>query len=645
MIRLFSYACWLLIALSANATHIVGGDMTYQHVKDSQYEVTLHLYIDCELGNPGAISLDYEANISYFDAKTNALLSYDPLNVLTQVNVEQLNYKCLKIEPNACVKQFTFSYLKVIKPGSNGVVISFQRCCRNRSITNLIDPEDIGATFFTTVPPVAIVENNSSAVFSKLPPNFLCTNAPLVFDHSATDMDGDSLVYSIMKPYEGADPLQNRPIPANNPPYNKVRMNTGYTEADMMRGTTLLQIDSKTGMLRVTPSLVGQFVVAVRVEEYRDGKKINEGFRDYQLNVLDCAIEVIANFSTPSTSCDKELYFENMSLGESLSYAWDFGDESIAEDVSSSRQGEWTYAEPGTYTIQLIVSTVLCSDTFAQNVTILPTRFIDARFDASSREACDSLTVVFTSTSDSATSMRWTLGDGSPILQNRKEVEHTFRSPGVYTITLDLVDSNTCNIKDDTSMTVEVLATQRRKVNFEVDYKVGCEADGVVRISEVENNAETYRWVMSDGTLWENKSNSQHTFSSTGYHTIQVYTTDTGRCVVNDSARKEVYISNVNSLIDGITLYNIFTPNNDQYNDCFTIDMENTDCISVRFKIYNRWGEQVFESGEDNNCWDGKDYSTNIDLPEGEYFGIYKFNIEGDEKEYTLSNVINLLRN
>ena len=302
MTRILTLLLILFQLTAANATHIVGGDINYEYLTGNSYKITLNIYIDCVNGTQGAINSDREAIISYFNAETNTLIEYDELALLSEEDVAEVHYKCLKVEPNACVKQFSFSYTKELDPGDDGIIITFQRCCRNHTISNLVNPMDVGATFWTKIPPKQTVVNNSSAVFQKLPPNFLCTDAPLVFDHHAVDKDGDSLVYSLILPYEGATPDQPRPIPASNPPYNSVTMKAGYGVTNMMNGTVRLQINPTSGELRITPSEVGQFVMAIKVDEYRNGVKINESFRDYQLNVIDCSFDVIANFSCPERS-------------------------------------------------------------------------------------------------------------------------------------------------------------------------------------------------------------------------------------------------------------------------------------------------------------------------------------------------------
>lgn len=644
MKRLLTYISILTFAFSASATHIVGGDVTYEHITQNEYIVTLHLYIDCVNGTQGAINLDTVANISYFDAVSNTLLSYDPIPVLTKINVEKLNYKCLKVEPNACVQQFSYSYNKTIEPGPNGVIIAFQRCCRNKTITNLLNPEDIGATFFALVPPVSQVINNSSAVFKNLPPNFLCTSAPLVFDHSAEDKDGDSLVYSILLPYDGATPFSPRPVPANNPPFKEVLMSSTYGVANMMNGTVLLQIDPITGLLRVTPSDAGQFVVAIKVDEYRDGILINEGFRDYQLNVIDCEIDLIANFAGPDLSCKKEITFDNMSLGESLRYLWDFGEEDRTNDVSSDEDGQWTYSKNGTYNVQLIVYNDACKDTFSKPITILPVRYVSTHLDARPVLGCDSLTVFLNNTSDSATQYTWDFGDGSAKIINKEVKSHLYSKPGTYILSLSLVDSNTCNITDDTAIRIVINESTLHDVDFNLSYKTGCLADGLVNITSVQNEQDLHKWSISDGTEWDNNKKTAHRFKTKGYYTISLWSTDTSRCAANDTVTKEVYIEEVESAVEGIELYNVFTPDGDTYNQCFSIDVEKRDCIDIEYYIYNRWGELVYQAQGASDCWNGKDDRSGKDVPQGEYFGVYLINIKGDSEQHRLSNVISLIR-
>ncbi len=66
-----------------------------------------------------------------------------------------------------------------------------------------------------------------------------------------------------------------------------------------------------------------------------------------------------------------------------------------------------------------------------------------------------------------------------------------------------------------------------------------------------------------------------------------------------------------------ITLPESFTPNNDGTNDKFAVTVQGL-YIRYSIKIFNRWGEIVFESNTPNESWDGKRNGT--DQPQGTYY-------------------------
>lgn len=634
---LIPLACILIIS-RAEASHIVGGDITYKYVGDDNYQIDLHLYVDCFNGIPLAIELDREVNVSFYNTRTNEFIDNDALDVIAEVNVQELNYNCLSNEPNACVSQFTFSYTKKLFPGEDGITIAYQRCCRNKTINNIIDPANTGATFFTEIPPVSVVKDNSSPVFDKLPPNFLCTNAPLIFDHKATDVDGDSLVYSLILPYLGADPTFNRPIPASPPPYNQVIMNNPYTLSDMMGGSVKLQIDPETGLLQVTPSDVGQFVMAVLVEEYRDGVKIAEMHRDYQLNVIECSFNVSADFLAEGDECDSIRTFVNRSLGNGLSFIWQFedGEESTSRDVSK------TYAEPGTYKVSLIAYADNCRDTIIKLVTVNGVDYIDADLTAAPLIGCDSLTVHLQTTQHDTLRNVWDFGDQKGPYLDTIISEYSYGTPGSYLINYQVIDKSTCDESKDTSVYAYVYPSKHYKIDFNLETLSGCESNGIVHIYQ-DSFSGPYLWEIEDEAMYYDSVLTQYKFDNQGTYNFTLRSVDTGYCIINDSLTKSIYVDVTEDVEKAISLYNVFTPDqNDDLNKCFEVDLANRDCAELVYIIYNRWGEVVFEGGSDD-CWDGTHYQNGNELPEGEYFGVYELTTFDDSKIRT-SNVISLIR-
>jgi PKD repeat protein len=137
----------------------------------------------------------------------------------------------------------------------------------------------------------------------------------------------------------------------------------------------------------------------------------------------------VASFNAGSVCLGEPVQFNNTSAG-ATSYLWDFGDGSA---TSSLQNPTHTYTVGNTYTILLIASDGICSDTVSQTVTVNPPPNVS--FTANVTSGCDSLTVTFTNSTTGATSYTWDFGDGfgsgdvNPV--------HTFSTPGIYSVTLN----------------------------------------------------------------------------------------------------------------------------------------------------------------------------------------------------------------
>ncbi len=359
------------------ATHIVGGEMTYTYLGNNQYKLRLDLYIDCINGNPQAIDSDKTALFGIFYGNTRQMVPGYPISVGRSgpERITKTNYNCIAVQPNACVDHYWYERTVTLSPRTGGYYISFQRCCRNGTISNIIDPGGAGANYWTFIPNANQVGNNNSAVFKELPPNFLCTNTALRFDHSAKDPDGDSLVYSLTTPFTGGNRDFPRPDDGasgqlDRPPFDVISWRNAYTAQDPINGFPKMNIDSQTGFLTLTPTQAGQFVVGISVKEYRNGVFINETIRDYQFNVQACVINVMSSFFAPKFICGYEYLFTNYSQGAQR-YFWDFGVADQTDDTSNQTKPLFKYPRPGTYTVMLVAYKNNCSDTFRLTVNVV----------------------------------------------------------------------------------------------------------------------------------------------------------------------------------------------------------------------------------------------------------------------------------
>lgn len=80
---------------------------------------------------------------------------------------------------------------------------------------------------------------------------------------------------------------------------------------------------------------------------------------------------------------------------------------------------------------------------------------------------------------------------------------------------------------------------------------------------------------------------------------------------------------------------NVFTPNNDGRNDFFKVNVENiNDCFDkFTIKIYNRWGQLVFDDNDFGYKWDGRDKHGKV-MPDGVYFYMIDGNFRSESFDY-----------
>lgn len=282
------------------ASHIVGGEFELIHISGNLYQLNLIIYFDKINGAPGAKDQGANAPVaSIFRKRDGALMTNVTLPLIEEKPVEYTQPECSN--DGLKTDRLFYSATIVLSPDTyddpDGYYVSWQRCCRNYSITNIfskppsqnvaLDPEAAGQTFYLEFPPVVKNRepfyNSSPRLFRPLS-DYGCPNRPYYVDFTGVDDDNDSLVYSLATPFNTQ--LTTALPPAGPAPYPPVTWQPGFSPTNIMRGAPDLKI-SKDGLLTVTPTLQGLFVFAVKVEEFRNKTKIGETRRDFQMLVTD----------------------------------------------------------------------------------------------------------------------------------------------------------------------------------------------------------------------------------------------------------------------------------------------------------------------------------------------------------------------
>lgn len=366
----------LMNSLGIKASHIIGGDIYYDYLGGNNYRFYVSLYRDCL--STGA-AYDDPAYLAIYN-QDNFLIQNVAIGFPGSTQLPVIfNNPCVTPPNNICTEVATYVTTVNLPPAVGGYVISYQRCCRGPNIANLVNPDDTGITLTCRVPGVNTGANqNSSPRFTNYPPLLLCNNDDLIFDHSATDPDGDQLVYSLVAPFQGGGPPPNaQPNPASPPNYMPVIWNTGFSTANPLGPGATIAINSTTGLLTASPNLLGRFVVGIQVQEIRNGVVINQTVRDFIFQVFNCDLQLEALLPTQdqlpgfvSFCSGLQVNFANNSYG-GTNYSWDFGVPGINTDVSNVFAPSFTYPAPGIYNATLVVNPGWpCTDTAVMVINV-----------------------------------------------------------------------------------------------------------------------------------------------------------------------------------------------------------------------------------------------------------------------------------
>ena len=511
--------------------------MYYDCLGNNQYRVTLKVYRDC-FG--GQAPFDNPASFGIFSGGTlvQTFQIFSPqINNIPVV----IDNPCLVAPPNVCVEEGTYSTILTLGPSTQGYDIVYQRCCRNHTIRNLTNPGIQGATYATHIPANALAICNSSPRFNNFPPLAICAGDPLNFDHSATDPNGDSLVYRLCATYLGGNQTNPAPAPPSAPPFPIINYAPGYSALNPMDANPAIAIDPVSGMLSGTPTQLGQYVVGVCVDEYRNGILINTHQRDFQFNVANCnrtVVAVIANApdSVISQCGDFTVNFGNQSIGANT-FLWDFGIAGTTADTSNLRNPAFTFPDTGTYIVKLIANPrTPCSDSTYVYVKVYP----DLKADFDMADACPGIPVTFTDSSHSSygtiTGHLWNFGNGRMSQDQNPTIVYT--AGGIYQVNLRVTNSYGC----EAFATKSILIYPAPVASFDITGRCIFDEINFINTSTVAGgNIAFYEWTLIGQGVISTSRDAKRVFTTSDqYHVQLIITSDMG---CSDTIIRQIDIS------------------------------------------------------------------------------------------------------
>jgi gliding motility-associated-like protein len=284
LITILAGATLSLITTKSNASHAVAADITYQYVGPNQFLLTMRYYNDCA-GIPAPTNVGINYTSSCFTGGTVTL------NPLPGTGLEIPPSPCLPSVISSCnggtgygIREYIFQGLVTLPGQCADWIFSYSLCCRNDQINTVVNPGTFSLFVSTTLDNFNF-PTNSSPTFATIPVSQFCINNQFYYSQLANDIDGDSLVFSLAISETALN--------------TSVTYAPGYTYLTPLASSTPFTIDSQTGTISFTPSVLQVGVMAVVVEEFRNGVKIGQIKRDMQMKIESTCIGTTPIFTDP----------------------------------------------------------------------------------------------------------------------------------------------------------------------------------------------------------------------------------------------------------------------------------------------------------------------------------------------------------
>ncbi|MGZ3848226.1 MAG: T9SS type B sorting domain-containing protein [Flavisolibacter sp.] len=577
------------------------GDFYYTQKDFEHFRFFVKLVRDCEAeGN----SVDKTLHIVDLFSRTE---THNPLVLDSAVLVKEANDPCMILPDLPCRKIFYLHADLELVPDVWGYSVAYFSCCRNfdnLAINNGNPTTETAAYVLWMLPKI----QNNSAVFVNDTILNVCINKPFSYAFNALDPDGDSLVYNFSNPknYElSPDRSGNWTVIEHKPPYPDLNYAFPYAVSKPIGDVS---IDPATGSVSGTLQHTGTFLLTVNVDEYRNQVKIASHQKEIVVRSVDCSVLPPARAALPDLFNDCKAYsvhFPNHSNAPLGHYLWYFGDG----DSTQGFEPDHVYKDTGTYWVKMVMNKgYYCADSVSSRVLVYPSlksQFIHM-------DSCAGLPVSFkdisTTTYGKIVNTRWNIENSAGSMEEKfgSSIEQVFsKGEKSYLVRLQSQNSLGCAAVD--SQYVDVYDTPEKLPVHDTILSLGSTL-AIPTAASSASNTDHFLWSPGIGLNDIHMENPLVVYNKDITYTVEV--SNHFGCQRKDSIHIRYF--------KGPHVYvpNAFTPNHDGLNDVFSFTPVGMKSLGY-FRIYNRWGEKLFETTTSRKGWDGR--WKGVDVPAGVY--------------------------
>ncbi len=258
-------SCIFILQYDANATHQRAGEITYRHLNDLTYEITITTYTYApSQADRCKLTINWGDGQSAELQRANGPSGYTPALQPCDHIGEMVGPD---IRKNIYIGVHTY-------PAASTYRIWLEDPNRNMGIQNIPNSVDVPLYIETVLVINPFLGNNSSPQLLLPPIDNGCIGSPYIHNPGAYDPNGDSLSYKLVTP-RGAGGLN---IIGFELPSLVDEVNPGTFTLDPVTGDILWD----------SPTIQGEYNFSFIIEEWRNGVRIGYVTRDMQVNIVAC---------------------------------------------------------------------------------------------------------------------------------------------------------------------------------------------------------------------------------------------------------------------------------------------------------------------------------------------------------------------
>lgn len=330
-----------------------------------------------------------------------------------------------------------------------------------------------------------------------------------------------------------------------------------------------------------------------------------------------------------------ELYDFDASVSGPLStqYTWDFGTNSIPNSANTIDVFGVQFLVPGNHQVTLIGAFDNCIDTVFSSVFVYASPEINFTYLNNLLCAPSIAQFVNLSQSDSPVLYTWDFGDGGT--STDFSPGHLYTTAGNYSVGLTMITLAGC-IDTLNMLQQDIINVYPKPIaGFSLSPQQTDICDALITFTDLSQGASTYYYNFDHNEFTSSTPNFAHNYTHSGSdYPIQI--------VTNQYGCKDTMILTV--IIEPTSLYipNTFTPDEDEHNTVF-MPLTDFEILEWQFRIYNRWGELVFQSNDYSIGWDGR--FGEIQCQDGIYsYDLQYRSCEEEQKKIEVTGHVNLIR-